>query len=125
MSRYLVREKDVQGYSPANHHGTVNKRLVSQANVGAQHMEVVLGTLEKGGGALPHAHPGVEQACYLLEGTAEVEVDGETFAMLPGDTCFFPQDVMHIFRVTSDIPVRLLVIYSPPYAENPARVRRS
>jgi hypothetical protein len=53
MSRYLVREKDVQGYSPANHHGTVNKRLVSQTNVGAQHMEVVLGTLEKGGGALP------------------------------------------------------------------------
>lgn len=124
MSRYLVREKDVQGYSPANHHGTVNKRLVSQTNVGAQHMEVVLGTLEKGGGALPHAHPGMEQACYLLEGTAEVEVDGETFAMLPGDTCFFPQDVMHIFRVTSDTPVRLLVIYSPPYAENPARVRR-
>lgn len=124
MSRYLVREKDVQGYSPANHHGTVNKRLVSQTNVGAQHMEVVLGTLEKGGGALPHAHPGMEQACYLLEGTAEVEVDGETFAMLPGDTCFFPQDVMHIFRVTSDTLVRLLVIYSPPYAENPARVRR-
>ena len=124
MSRYLVREKDVQGYSPANHHGTVNKRWVSQANVGAQHMEVVLGTLEKGGGALPHAHPGMEQACYLLEGTAEVEIDGETFAMLPGDTCFFPQDVMHIFRVTSDTPVRLLVIYSPPYAENPARVRR-
>lgn len=124
MSRYLVREKDVQGYSPANHHATVNKRLVSQANVGAQHMEVVLGTLEKGGGALPHAHPGMEQACYLLEGAAEVEVDGETFAMLPGDTCFFPQDVMHIFRVTSDTPVRLLVIYSPPYAENPARVRR-
>lgn len=128
-SRYLVREHDVTGYSPANHHGTVNKRLVSQANVGAQHMEVVLGTLEKGGGALPHAHPGMEQACYLLEGAAEVEVqeaDGrwERFAMQPGDTCFFPQDVMHIFRVTSDTPVRLLVIYSPPYAENPARVRR-
>lgn len=90
MSRYLVREKDVEGYSPANHHGTVNKRLVSQANVGAKHMEVVLGTLAKGGGALPHAHPGMEQACYLLEGTAEVELEGETFAMLPGDTCFFP-----------------------------------
>jgi len=51
-------------------------------------MEVVLGTLAKGGGALPHAHPGMEQACYLLEGTAEVELEGETFAMLPGDTCF-------------------------------------
>ena len=124
MSRYLIRENDVPSYSPANHHGTVNRRLVCQANVGAKHMEVLLGTLEKGGGALPHAHPGMEQACYLLEGTAEVEVEGEAFSMQPGDTCFFPENSMHVFRVTSDIPVRLLVIYSPPYAENPARVRR-
>lgn len=87
-------------------------------------MEVVLGTLEKGGGALPHAHPGMEQACYLLSGTAEVEVGSECFVMEPGDACFFPEDVMHVFRVTSDTPVRLLVIYSPPYAENPALVRR-
>ncbi|MDR2333356.1 cupin domain-containing protein [Diaphorobacter ruginosibacter] len=122
--RFLVRESDIEGYSPANHHGTVNRRLISAANVGARHMEVVLGTLDKGGGALPHAHPGMEQACYLLEGTAEVEVEGECFGMEPGDTCFFPEDSMHVFRVTSDTPVRLLVIYSPPYAENPARVRR-
>lgn len=121
MPRYLIREKDVQ-IQPANHHGTVNRRLVSQANVGAQHMEVVLGTLEKGGGALPHAHPGMEQARYLLDGTAEVEVQSqgqtERFAMQPGDTRFFPEDCMHVFRVTSDTPVRLLVIYSPPYGEN-------
>lgn len=124
MSRYLIREQEVPGYSPANHHGTVNRRLVCQANVGAQHMEVVLGTLEKGGGALPHAHPGMEQACYLLEGRADVEVESECFAMEPGDTCFFPADSMHVLRVTSETPVRLLVIYSPPYGENPERVRR-
>ena len=124
MSRYLIQEKDIAGYSPANHHGTVNKRLVSQSNVGAKHMEVVLGTLEKGGGALPHAHPGMEQACYLLEGTAHVEVEGESFEMVPGDTCFFPADKMHIFQTTSDMPAKLLVIYSPPYGENPERVRR-
>jgi quercetin dioxygenase-like cupin family protein len=124
MSRYLIRAQEVPGYSPANHHGTVNRRLVCQANVGAQHMEVVLGTLEKGGGALPHAHPGMEQACYLLEGHADVELEGERFSMEPGDTCFFPADSMHVLRVTSDTPVRLLVIYSPPYGENPERVRR-
>lgn len=124
MPRFLIREQDAPAYSPANHHGTSNQRLVCQDNVGAKHMELVLGTLQKGGGALPHAHPGMEQACYLLAGTAEVEVEGETFAMQPGDTCFFPEDSMHIFRVTSDEPVRLLVFYSPPYAENPQRVRR-
>lgn len=121
--RYLVREADVPGYSPANHAGTLNRRLVCADNVGARHLEVVLGQLSKGGGAMPHAHPGMEQVCYLLEGTAHVEVDGESFEMVAGDTCFFPQDRMHVFQVTSDTPVRLLVMYSPPYGENPARVR--
>lgn len=131
-SKYLVRPQDVEPYHPANHHETTNLRLVSRHNVGAQKMEVILGTLGKSGGALPHAHPGVEQVCYLLEGTAHVEVGGEvggegshaSFDMVPGDTCFFPADVMHKFEVTSETPVKLLVIYSPPYDENPAKVRR-
>ncbi len=57
----------------------------------------------------------MEQACYLLEGTAEVEVDGETpLRMLPGDTCFFPaRRDAHLPR-DQLYPVRLLVIYSPP-----------
>ena len=124
VSKYLIRAADVPAYSPANHTGTFNRRLVSSANVGAQHMEVVLGEIAKGGGALPHAHPGMEQACYLLEGQARASVEGEAFDMLPGDMCFFPADRMHTFTVTSDTPVKLLVIYSPPYGENPARVRR-
>ena len=123
-SKYLVRPQDVAPYHPANHTETSNQRLVSRHNVGAQRMEVILGTLGKSGGALPHAHPGVEQVCYLLEGTAHVEVGDESFDMTPGDTCFFPADVMHKLEVTSEHPVKLLVIYSPPYEENPAKVRR-
>jgi len=122
--RYLVRAAQVRTYSPAHHTGTRNQRLVGPDNVGAQQMEVLLGTLDKGGSALPHAHPGVEQACYLLEGTARAEVAGEAFDMVPGDLCFFPADQMHRFTVTSDTPVRLLVIYSPPYGESPDKVRR-
>ena len=49
---------------------------------------------------------------------------GEAFEMVPGDTCFFPADAMHLFQVTSDTPVKLLVIYSPPYGEAPDKVRR-
>ena len=75
-------------------------------------------------GALPHAHPGIEQACYLLEGTARAEVAGEVFDMVAGDMCFFPADQMHVFTVTSDTPVRLLVVYSPPYGESPDKVIR-
>ncbi len=123
--RYLVRSAMVAGYQPANHTHTNNQRLIGPDNVGARHMEVVLGTLSRGGGALPHAHPGLEQACYLLEGTAHAEVAGESFDMVPGDMCFFPPDEMHVFTVTSDQPVKLLVIYSPPYGESPDRVIRA
>jgi quercetin dioxygenase-like cupin family protein len=115
--RYFVRGSEVLAYSPANHTETVNRRLIGPDTVGARHVEVVLGVIAKGGGALPHCHPGIEQVCYLLEGTARAEVCGESFDMQPGDACFFPPDAMHVFTVTSDQPARVLVIYSPPYGE--------
>jgi quercetin dioxygenase-like cupin family protein len=124
QKNYLVRTAEVPAYQPANHHHTTNQRLIGPETVGAKQMEILLGTLHKGGGALLHAHPGIEQACYLLEGTAHVEVAGQSFDMVPGDSCFFPADEMHVFTVTSDTPVKLLVFYSPPYGESADKVIR-
>jgi len=121
---WIVREADIAGYSPANHHGTVNKRLISPQTVGSRHVEVLIGTIEKNQGALPHAHPGIEQVCYLLSGSADVEVEGERGQLLPGDCCYFPPGKKHVFTVTSEQPARLLVIYTPPYEEHPDRVIR-
>jgi quercetin dioxygenase-like cupin family protein len=116
-SRYFVRASDLQSYGPANHTGTVNRRLIGPENVGARNVEMVLGVIERGHGALPHSHPGIEQVCYLLEGRARAEVGGETCELEPGDCCFFPPDMQHAFTVVSDEPVKVLVIYSPPYLE--------
>jgi quercetin dioxygenase-like cupin family protein len=121
-SPFLVKAKELPGYSPANHSGTLNRRLISPETVGAKNIEVVLGVIDKGNGALPHAHPGIEQVCYLLSGTASVEVGGATFEMEPGDCCFFPSDEFHTFVATSEEPANVLVIYSPPYEERPDRV---
>jgi len=121
---FFVRGADVPGYSPANHTGTVNRRLIAPETVGARNIEVVLGVIEKGQGALPHAHPGIEQVCYLLEGTAVAEVGGERCELGPGDACYFPADTMHVFTVTSEQPAKLLVVYSPPYGESPEKVIR-
>lgn len=123
-SRYFVRFDDVPAYHPANHVGTSNRRLIGAENVGARQLEVVHGTVEPGKGALPHAHPGIEQVCYMLKGRAVAEVGGERFEMGPGDSCFFPPDVPHVFTVVGQETVEVLVIYSPPYEENPARAIR-
>jgi quercetin dioxygenase-like cupin family protein len=123
--RYFVREAEVPGYHPANHTGTLNKRLIGPDTVGARQIEVLLGQIRQGQGALPHAHPGIEQVCYLLEGRAVAEVGGQRQELGPGDCCFFPADAMHSFTVVGDAPVRVLVVYSPPYEESPGRVVRS
>jgi len=122
--RYRIRPSDVTPYSPANHTGTRNFRLIGPETVGARNLEVLVGEIERGKGALPHAHPGIEQVCYLLEGEAHVEVAGEKFELKAGEACFFPADAMHLFIVTSE-RAKVLVIYSPPYGEDPARVRRA
>jgi len=121
---WLVREADVPGYHPANHTGTLNRRLIGPDTVGSRGVEVLLGVIDKGKGALPHAHPGIEQVCYLISGMARAQVQDEWADMGPGDCCYFPPDIPHVFTVTSDEPARLLVIYTPPYEESPDRVIR-
>ena len=122
-SRYVIHPGDVPSYSPAHHTGTRNTRLVAPGVNGAQMMEIVLGDLDAGAVASEHAHPGVEQAQYFLEGTATVEVDGETHQCGPGDMCFFPADVYH--KITATSPrMRVLVIYAPPYGEAPEKIVR-
>lgn len=121
---YFVSVADTPGYHPANHHGTLNRRLIGPETVGSRHLEVVHGTIEKGKGALPHAHPGIEQVCYVLSGRAVAEVNGQRKELGPGDCCFFPPDAMHVFTVVSDEPAQILVIYAPPYEESPERVVR-
>src|SRR5438094_38009 len=38
----------------------------------------------------------------------------------PGDTVFFPAGAPHVFTTISEAPVKVLVIYAPPYAETGA-----
>jgi quercetin dioxygenase-like cupin family protein len=95
------------------HAGTVNRRLVGRDVNGSAQVEVVLGVLEPGGVAKRHSHGAQEQAVYILEGRALVEVgDRVKEEVGPGTACFFPVGMPH--RVEALTPVRALVIYAPP-----------
>ena len=48
---------------------------------------------------------------------------GEKFEMAPGDTCFFPAEAKHLFVATTP-RAKVMVIYAPPYGENPKNVIR-
>jgi len=120
-SKYVLRPEDVESYSPANHAGTKNYRLVSPGVNGAQYMEIIYGDIERHKGSLAHAHRGMEQAVYVIEGEATANIDGVMHTISTGDLMFFPEGVFHDLNVITD-RIKLLVIYAPPYGEDPQKV---
>lgn len=116
---YVLRAESINSYAPANHTGTSNQRVICKETVGARYLEVLIGTISKGNGALKHAHPNLEQASYILQGEGLSETFGKARRFGLNDWSFNPQGVFHRFTVTSEEPVRVMVVYSPPYRENP------
>jgi quercetin dioxygenase-like cupin family protein len=123
-SPYVIRAGEVPGYSPANHTGTTNYRLIGPEVNGAKHLEIALGDIARNEGSPAHAHPDLEQAVYILEGEAIAGIDGVDHHVKQGDMMFFPPRVFHSIKVVSE-RIKLLVIYSPPYGEDPAKVIRT
>ncbi len=121
MNKYVIRPEDVPSYSPANHTGTRNHRLVSPGVNGARYMEIIYGDIERHAGSVAHAHPDMEQAVYVIEGEATAEIDGVTNQIAAGDLLFFPAGVFHDIQVITE-RIKLLVIYSPPFEEAPGKV---
>lgn len=116
--RYVRSVQGVAGYSPANHSGTSNQRLISRETVGAKYVEVLIGTIVKGHGASRHFHPGLEQAGFMFQGSGISEIDGVVREAGPGSWRHYRKGVPHRITVTSDDPVKTIVVYAPPYAEN-------
>jgi quercetin dioxygenase-like cupin family protein len=120
-SPYIIHPYEQESYSPANHTGTKNYRLVGPKINGAKYMEIALGDIERHEGSPAHAHPDLEQAVYIIEGEAMAGIDGVDHHVRAGDMMFFPANVFHSIKVLTE-RIKMLVIYSPPYGEDPAKV---
>jgi quercetin dioxygenase-like cupin family protein len=123
-SPYIIRAGEVEPSSPANHTGTKNYRLIGPSVNGSKYLEIALGDIERNEGSPAHAHPDLEQAVYILEGEAIAGIDGVDHHVKPGDMMFFPARVFHSIKVLTE-RIKPLVIYSPPYGEDPAKVIKS
>ena len=112
MGKYVIRPEERPAYSPGGHLGAVNRILINAENDGAVQMEVVLGIVSAEGLTEAHSHD-IEQAQYMLEGRAYVEVDGEGEEVKPGDIMFFPPGKVHRISPVGG-EYKSLVIYAPP-----------
>jgi quercetin dioxygenase-like cupin family protein len=122
-SPYVIKPYEQPFYSPANHTGTRNYRLVGPKVNGSKYLEIALGDIERHEGSPAHAHPDLEQAVYIIEGEATVEIDGIVTEVTTGDLLYYPPHVFHDIKVKSD-RIKMLVIYSPPFEEAPVLHRQ-
>ena len=111
MGKYVIEPGESFQYTAYGHKGVTHRRLIGEENVGAKHMEVLVATIEAGGGAENHSHE-VEQAVYMIEGKAYVDVDGEREEMKAGDMVFFPPGKVHRIT-TAGGPYKSLAIFAP------------
>src|SRR6266516_819551 len=57
-----------------------------------------------------HVHHDEHEAFYILEGTAEVHCGDEVFHVAPGSFVLLPRGIPHWHQVSSDAPMRRLVM---------------
>jgi len=60
-----------------------------------------------------HVHEDADEAFYVLEGEAEVLVDGKTKKIAAGEAGFAPKGKEHTFRFTGEKGGKVLVVVTP------------
>ncbi len=65
------------------------------------------------GGEGYYTIPSECEVCYVLEGTIDLEVDGEVFALARGDAVTFGATVPHTWRNTSATGARIVWVIAP------------
>jgi quercetin dioxygenase-like cupin family protein len=60
-----------------------------------------------------HVHTKEDEAFYVIEGEVALVVDGTWMVAGPGTYAFGPRGVPHGFKVVSDTPARMLLLWTP------------
>jgi quercetin dioxygenase-like cupin family protein len=90
----------------------IKRTLLQRVDVG-DNREAILGLAEIAPGAAAgrHTHPGVELG-YVIEGSASLEIEGETPKLLKGgDSYMIPAGKIHDAKTVGDLPVKVLATY--------------
>ncbi|MET0384603.1 MAG: hypothetical protein ABW321_01525 [Polyangiales bacterium] len=98
---YAVDPDTVEPYEPAGHAKTRNRCLFVD-----EHMEIIEGVIERGGGAERHSHQDHEQLLYVLKGAG--------IPLL----IHYPKGAPHGTGGGVGEQLELLVVYSPPLRES-------
>jgi mannose-6-phosphate isomerase-like protein (cupin superfamily) len=75
-------------------------------------------TLEPGQATARHYHRASEEIYFVLKGQGEMELDGQTAFLRPGDAVLIPPGAWHTIENNGTSELRFLCTCSPPYSHD-------
>ncbi len=96
--------------------GSTITSILDESNAPVKNQSLAEATLPANGSTQRHYHKKSEEFYYLLEGEAEMEIDGVTKKMSSGDAVLIPAGAWHQITANEGGPIRLLCCCAPPYS---------
>ena len=93
--------------------GSTIRSILDRTNAPVQNQSLAEARLPAGRSTDRHYHKLSEEFYYLLEGAAQMEVDGDTREIGPGDAVLIPAGAWHQITAVNDL--RFLCCCAPPY----------
>ena len=95
--------------------GSTIRELLAHRNSSIRKQSLAEARLAVGSATVPHHHAVTEEIYYILEGVAEMTLDGETRAVGPGDAIAIPPGARHTIRNTGPQELVFLCTCAPGY----------
>jgi mannose-6-phosphate isomerase-like protein (cupin superfamily) len=95
--------------------GSTIRELFGPVTTPARNQSLAEASLPPAGSTERHYHRETEEIYFVLEGAAELEVDGERSRVAAGDAVLIPPGAWHQLVADSESAVRILCCCAPAY----------
>jgi mannose-6-phosphate isomerase-like protein (cupin superfamily) len=97
--------------------GSEIRELLAYRNSAIRNQTLAEARLRPGGSTTPHRHLKTEEIYYILEGTGEMRIDGETKMVGIGDAIGIPPGSLHQITNTTGGILKFLCCCAPGYED--------
>lgn len=118
MTRHHPRIVDLSETQPNRRRGGDLRAVLTPTSVGSTSGFMGLAVMAPGESIAEHYHPYSEEFVYVVAGTLEVDLDGETHPLRTDQGLLVPLNVRHRFRNVGDTEARM-VFHLGPLAPRP------
>ena len=109
----IVNQRDAVPFTTVD--GSTIRELLAHRNSCIRQQSLAEARLAVGAATVPHHHAETEEIYYILSGTADMTLDGETRPVGPGDAIAIPPGARHTIRNTGPEELVFLCTCAPGY----------